>query len=194
LALRRLFARAGRDAAPRNHPRAIGYGGVIARLFFQRAGQVAVEFALVGTVFFIFTLAIIEVGLDLITLELMDDAAHDAARLIRIGTITGSSYSSTLTTDVCNIVITIPSCSTTVQIYVAAAASGTPPGSGFLGLSYATVSNGVMTSTKATLASNYDVILEIGYSRPWAIQWIADVTGTASTFLTTAFVFQTEPY
>jgi len=194
LALRRLFARAGRDAARRSHARAIGYGGVIARLFLQRAGQVAVEFALVGTVFFVFSLAIIEVGLDLITLELMDDAAHDAARLIRIGTITGSSYSSALTTDVCNIVITIPSCSTTVQIYVAAAASGSPAGSGFLGLSYATVSGSTMTSTKATLASNYDVILEIGYSRPWAMQWIADVTGTTSTFLTTAFVFQTEPY
>lgn len=194
MALRRLFARAGRDAAPRNHPRANGYCGVIARLFLQRAGQVAVEFALVGTVFFVFSLAIIEVGLDLITLELMDDAAHDAARLIRIGTITGSSYSSTLTTDVCNIVITIPSCSTTVQIYVAAAASGSPAGSGFLGLSYATVSGSTMTSTKATLATNSDVILEIGYSRPWAMQWIADVTGTTSTFLTTAFVFQTEPY
>jgi len=194
LALRRLFARAGRDAARRSHARAIGYGGVIARLFLQRAGQVAVEFALVGTVFFVFSLAIIEVGLDLITLELMDDAAHDAARLIRIGTITGSSYSSALTTDVCNIVITIPSCSTTVQIYVAAAASGSPAGSGFLGLSYATVSGSTMTSTKATLATNSDVILEIGYSRPWAMQWIADVTGTTSTFLTTAFVFQTEPY
>ncbi|HYB57438.1 MAG TPA: TadE family protein [Alphaproteobacteria bacterium] len=194
MALRRLFARAGRDAARRSHARAIGYGGVIARLFLQRAGQVAVEFALVGTVFFVFSLAIIEVGLDLITLELMDDAAHDAARLIRIGTITGSSYSSALTTDVCNIVITIPSCSTTVQIYVAAAASGSPAGSGFLGLSYATVSGSTMTSTKATLATNSDVILEIGYSRPWAMQWIADVTGTTSTFLTTAFVFQTEPY
>ncbi len=194
MALRRLFARAGRDAARRKHPRAIGSGGVIARLFLQRAGQVAVEFALVGTVFFVFSLAIIEVGLDLITLELMDDAAHDAARLIRIGTITGSSYSSALTTDVCNIVITIPSCSTTVQIYVAAAASGSPAGSGFLGLSYATVSGSTMTSTKATLATNSDVILEIGYSRPWAMQWIADVTGTTSTFLTTAFVFQTEPY
>jgi len=194
LTLRRLFARADRAAARRNHPRAKANGGVIARLLFQRTGQVAVEFAMVGTAFFLLTLMIIEIGLDLITLELMDDAVHDAARLMRIGTITGSSYSAALTTDVCNVVITIPSCSTTIQIYVAAAGSGSTPGNGFLGLSYATVSGGVMTSTKATLAANYDVILEIGYNRPWAVEWLSDVTGATSTFLTSTFVFQTEPY
>ena len=194
MALRRLFARADRDAAHRNHARAKAGGGVIARQFFQRAGAVAVEFALVGPIFFLFAMMIIEVGLDLLTIELMDDAAHDAARLMRIGTLTGSAYSATLTTDVCNIVITIPSCSTTVQIYVAAAASGATAGTGFGSLSAPTISGGVMTSTKATLAPNYDVLLAIGYNRPWAVEWISDVTGQASTFLTSTFVFQTEPY
>ena len=51
-----------------------------------------------------------------------------------------------------------------------------------------------MTSTKATLAPNYDVLLQIGYNRPWAVPWISVVTGQASTFLTSTFVFQTEPY
>jgi len=193
LALRRPFARADAGAAHGSPPCAEARV-VAARRFFGRAGSVAVEFALVAPIFFLFTLMIFEIGLDLLTLELMDDAVHDAARLMRIGTLTGSSYGTTLTTDVCNIVITIPSCSSTVQIYVAAAASGATAGSGFAGLADATVSSGTMTTTKATLASNYDVLLEIGYNRPWAVGWLSVITGESNTFLTTAFVFQTEPY
>ncbi len=168
--------------------------GIVARLFSQNIGTAAVEFGLVGPIFVVFALFIFELALDFVTQELMDTAARDAARLIRIGTITGSGYSSTLTTDVCNDLPLVPSCSTSIQIYVAAAASGSPAGHAFTTLSLATISSGVMTTTQASLASNYDVILQIGYQRTWMIQWVADVLGTTGGFLISTIAFQTEPY
>ena len=193
MTVRRPLARADRTAALPARARA-KLCRSLAFWLSRRTGQVAVEFALVAPVFLLFALMSFEIGLDLLTIELMDDAVHDAARLMRIGTITGSSYSSALTTAVCNVVVTIPSCSTNIQTYVAAAASGSPAGTGFGSLSGATISHGTMTSTLATLAANDDVLLEIGYNRPWAVGWLFDVTGSNTTFLISSFVFQTEPY
>ena len=158
-------------------------------------GVTTLEFAIILPMFLGFAFMIIQLAMVFASQELMDNAARHAARLMRIGTYTGSSYASALTTGVCSDlsptgITLIHTCSSTIQIYVAAAASGTPPGAGFTNLSAATVSNGVMTVSKAALSGKYDVLLQIGYKYPW---FILLPTG-GNTMLMSTTAFQTEAY
>ena len=169
------------------------------RFAIDRRSVVAVEFALVGTVFLLFVLIIVEVVLQLATQATLDNAAFQAARQIRIGNFTGSSYGSGLISTVCGYVILIPSCSSNIQIYVAAAAStgasGTSqPGSGFGSITTASASGGTMTTTKAALTANDDVILQVAYHRPFIAPLISSVFGQTGLLLIATMAFQTEPY
>ena len=169
------------------------------RLATDRRSAVAVEFALVGSVFFLFVLMVVEIVLQLATQATLDDAAFQAARQIRIGNFTGSSYSGGLTSAVCGTVILIPSCTTNIQIYVAAAAStgasGTSaPGSGFGSVATASASGGTMTTTKAALTADDDVILQVAYRRPFIAPLVGAVFGQSGLLLIATMAFQTEPY
>ncbi|CAM2193017.1 TadE-like protein [Paraburkholderia kururiensis] len=175
----RLFASVARAAAPS-----------------EDRGDFAIEYAIVLPLFLAVVIGMFQFGVIFTTQSLMDNAARDAARLIRIGTFTGSSggYSSALTTAVCNDLTVsgfnlVPSCSSNIQIYVASAASSTPAGSGFKTLVPATITNGVMTQTKAALSPKYDVILEVGYQMPWVAAFFS-----GNAMLTSTLAFQTEPY
>ncbi|WP_052382175.1 TadE family protein [Paraburkholderia kururiensis] len=159
-------------------------------------GDFAIEYAIVLPLFLTVVIGMFQFGVIFTTQSLMDNAARDAARLIRIGTFTGSSsgYSSALTTAVCNDLTVsgfnlVPSCSSKIQIYVASAASSSPAGSGFKALAPATITNGVMTQTKAALSPKYDVILEVGYQMPWVAAFLS-----GNAMLTSTLAFQTEPY
>ncbi|WP_114810897.1 TadE/TadG family type IV pilus assembly protein [Paraburkholderia kururiensis] len=162
----------------------------------EQRGVVALEYAIVLSLFLAVVIGMFQFGVIFTTQSLMDNAARDVARLIRIGTFTGTSgsYSSALTTAVCNDLTVsglnlVPSCSSKIQIYVASAASSTPAGSGFKTLAPAAISNGVMTQTKASLSPKYDVILEIGYQMPWVAAFFS-----GNAMLTSTLAFQTEPY
>jgi Flp pilus assembly protein TadG len=166
----------------------------LAECWASDRGASALEYVVVFPLFFAVFLGTFYYGLVFATQSLMDNAARDAARLLRIGTLTGSSYSSALVTDVCNDLTLasyslVQNCSTTIQIYVAAANSGSPAGNGFTSLSTATVTNNTMTQTKAAVGSNYDVLLQIGYPMPWNALF---ASGNAMLISTQAF--QTEPY
>lgn len=169
------------------------------RFVRHRSGSVSLEFALAGSVFLLFVFMILELLLQLSTQATLDGAAFIAARQIRIGTISGSSYSAALTTAVCSNVVLIPSCASAIQIYVASApsagASGTSPvGTGFANVALATSSGGTMTTTKAALTANDDVILQVGYQRSFIIPWLASITGRTGALLISTMAFQTEPY
>jgi len=166
----------------------------IAAILGHRRGTAVIEFALIAPLFLLTMAFICEIGLALFTQEDMDNGARYAARLIRIGTITGSSYSSTLISDICSNIFLVPSCSSNLRIYVAAAASGSPAGSGFSSISTATVSGGNITSSYASLAANDDVIVELGYSQPWAIGLVAKAVGGSNALLLSTVAVQTEPY
>ena len=169
--------------------------GIAAWSFLKhRRGTALVEFALIAPVFLLCMSFIFELGLALFTQEDMDNGARYAARLIRIGTISGSGYSSTLVSDICGYIFLVPSCSTNIRVYVAAAASGSTPGSGFNSISTATVTGGNITSSYATLAANDDVIVELGYSQPWIIGYVARAVGGANALLLSTVAIQTEPY
>jgi Flp pilus assembly protein TadG len=156
------------------------------------------EFVLILPFFLLVVFMIIELGLAFVAQELLDNAARDGARLLRIGTLSGSSYSTALTSAICNdLTFTnlslLPSCTKNLQVYVTAKASGTPAGTGFLSLKTATVSGQTMTpQTTSAVSANYDVILQIGYPYPWSIPGMSLLTGT--TMLTSTIAFQTEPY
>lgn len=165
-------------------------------LYREDTGAVALEYAIVLPLFLAIMLAVCALGFTFVTQELLDNAAHDAARMIRIGTFTGASsqYSASLTTRVCNDLTAsgynwVPSCASKIQIYVAAASSGAPAGSGFTTLSTATVANGVMTPGQGTLGAKYDVILQVGYNLPWVAAMFS-----GNSMLVSTLAFQTEPY
>ncbi|WP_183085110.1 TadE/TadG family type IV pilus assembly protein [Trinickia fusca] len=159
-------------------------------------GAVALEYALVLPLFLVAVFAVFQFSAAFITQALLDNAAHHAARLARIGTMTGGpgNYGPRLTALVCDDLTVgghsfVPSCARTIQIYVAAANSGAPAGSGFLTLAPATVNGTTMTQTKAALGPRDDVVLQIGYAFPWAL-----FTTSANAMLVSTLVFQTEPY
>jgi Flp pilus assembly protein TadG len=168
----------------------------LVRLWSEDSGVAALEYVIVFPLLLAVVIGTFQFGLMFTRQSLMDNAARDAARLIRIGTLTGASskYSSNLVTAVCNDLAVsgyslVPSCTTNIQIYVAAASSGTPAGNGFTTLAVASVNNGVMTQTKASLSPKYDVILQVGYNMPWVASFLS---GTA--MLVSTLAFQTEPY
>ena len=168
----------------------------LAKVCSEDSGLVALEYAIVLPLFLAVVIGMFQFGLMFTRQSLMDNAARDAARLIRIGTLTGgsSTYSSSLTTAVCKDLTVsgyslVPSCTSNIQIYVAAASSGTTAGAGFTTLTVASINNGVMTQSKASLSPKYDVILQVGYNMPWVASFLS---GTA--MLVSTLAFQTEPY
>lgn len=160
-------------------------------------GASTLEFALILPLFLLIVYMIFELGIAFVTQELLDNAARDAARLMRIGTLTGNSYATSLTTAVCNDLTfkqfnLVPSCAKNIQIYVAAANSGAPVGHGFTTLKTASISGQTMTQTRAALSANYDVVLQVGYAYQWTLPMMSLMTG--STLLVSTLAFQTEPY
>jgi Flp pilus assembly protein TadG len=164
------------------------------RLGRDNRGATALEFVLILPFFLAFVFMVFELGMMFAAQELLDNAARDAARAIRIGTFAGSSYASTVKTAICSNISSssfnlIQSCGTSLKLYVSASPSGSPTGLGFTNLTTAPVSAGVMTEAQGTLAAKTDVLLELGYRFPWVI-----VIGSGNTLLTSIIVFQTEPY
>jgi Flp pilus assembly protein TadG len=191
-----LWTRRAGLASRKEISRARGAVKCIAQFWSEDSGVSALEYAIVLPFFLIVVIGIFQFGMTFVTQSLTDNAARDAARLIRIGTLTGTSsnYASGLVTAVCNDLTVsgynlVPSCTANIQIYVAAASSGTPAGTGFTSLTVASVTNGVMTQTKASLSPKYDVILQVGYKVPW----VASVFSSTA-MLESTLAFQTEPY
>src|SRR5580704_3249342 len=77
-------------------------------------GAVAVEFALVATIFIMMVLGILELGYMFFVQSVLDEAARDAARLIRTGQVQSSGNASAqlqaFQTRVCNDAAPIISC------------------------------------------------------------------------------------
>jgi Flp pilus assembly protein TadG len=168
-----------------------------ARLMRCQRGATTLEFALILPFFLLVVFMIIQLGLAFVAQTMLDNAAREGARLLRIGTLSGSHYSTALTTAICNDITfpgfsLAPSCTTNLQLYVAATPSGNPAGSGFKSLTTSTVSGLTMTQSQASVSANYDVIMQIGYVYPWALPALSHITG--STLMMSTIAFQTEPY
>jgi Flp pilus assembly protein TadG len=64
---------------------------ILRKLRRDAAGSLLIEMALVAPIFFLLLGAIIELGITLFTQSVLDGAARDAARLIRIGAVQGQT-------------------------------------------------------------------------------------------------------
>lgn len=162
----------------------------------RERGAVALEYALVLPLFLAAVFCLFELGFTFIAQGLLDNAVHHAARLMRIGTLSGSGsdYGSRLVTTICNDFVIggysyVPSCKTKIQIYVTATSAGTPSGRGFSTLKTAQISGNVMTHRKSYVGPKYDVVMQVGYAFPWAV-----VFASGDALLVSTLAFQTEPY
>lgn len=172
--------------------------GLIKRWFaaLDAGGAAAIEFALVGSAFMLMLLACFEFGYMLFVQSVLDNAARDAARLVRTGQAQNSSNpTSTFSTLLCSEVGTLIGCGSIVyqaQVFNdwtdAQTAVNTPASRDANGNF---VSAGFSPGTAGQI-----LVVTVTYNYPFVTPWIGGLVGggTKSALLTSTVVFQNEPY
>ena len=159
------------------------------------SGVAAIEFAIVGSAFMLMLLASFEFGYMLFVQSVLDNAARDAARLIRTGQAQGSANPQTaFQTLLCNDVGAIVGCGNIVyqsQVFndwsSAQTAMNTPPTRDVNGN---LVSVGFSAGTQGQI-----VVVTASYNYPFATPWVGGFFGASkSAFLMSTVVFMNEPY
>jgi Flp pilus assembly protein TadG len=161
------------------------------------SGAAAVEFAIVGTVFMLMLLASFEFGYMLFIQSVLDNAARDAARLIRTGQAQESADAeTTFQTLLCNDVGSLIGCGNI--LYQALVFND-------WGDAQTSVNNGVTRdkSTGALVSAGFSpgtqgqiLVVTVTYNYSFFTPWIGGLVGngTNSAFLQSTVVFQNEPY
>jgi Flp pilus assembly protein TadG len=159
-------------------------------------GAAVVEFALVGSMFMVMLLASFEFGFMLFVQSVLDNAARDAARLIRTGQVqTSGNPTSTFQTLLCNEVGSLIGCGSIIyQAKVlndwsdAQTAMNTPPVRDANG-NY--VSAGFSPGTAGQI-----MVVTVTYNYPFITPWIGGLVGgsTNTALMMSTVVFQNEPY
>jgi len=159
-------------------------------------GNASIEFAIVGTAFMMMLLAAFEFGYMLFVQSALDNAARDAARLVRTGQAQQSSNpTNTFSTLLCNDVSAIIGCGSLVyqaQVFndwsSAQTAVNTPPSRDSSGNM---VSSGFSPGTQGQI-----LVVTVAYNYPFVTGWIGGLVGgsSKSALLTSTVVFQNEPY
>jgi Flp pilus assembly protein TadG len=160
------------------------------------SGAAAVEFAIVGSAFMLMLLASFEFGFMLFVQSVLDNAARDAARLVRTGQAqTSGNPTNTFSTLLCNEVGSLIGCGNIVyqaQTFndwsSAQTAVNTPPtrdsNGNFVG-------GGFTPGTQSQI-----VVVTVTYNYPFFTPWIGQMLGgsTKSGLMMSTVVFQNEPY
>ena len=159
-------------------------------------GAAAVEFAIVGSAFMLMLLAAFEFGYMLFVQSVLDNAARDAARMIRTGQAQQSSNpTSTFQTLLCSDVGSLIGCSNIIyqaQVFNnwtgAQTAVNTPP--------TRTASGNFVSSGFSPGTAGQIVVVTVTYNYPFFTPWIGGLLGgsTNSALLMSTVVFQNEPY
>jgi Flp pilus assembly protein TadG len=165
-------------------------------LAIDARGAAAVEFAIVGSAFMMMLLAAFEFGYMLFVQSVLDNAARDAARLIRTGQAQGSSNpTSTFSTLLCNEVGSLIGCGNIIyqaQVFndwnSAQTAVDTPPSRDSNGNF---ISAGFSPGTAGQI-----MVVTVTYNYPFFTSWIGGLVGGSSqtAFMESVVVFQNEPY
>ncbi|WP_082507932.1 TadE/TadG family type IV pilus assembly protein [Methylobacterium sp. Leaf113] len=144
----------------------------------------AVEVAMITPCFLAMVLAWIEVGLCLLMLSTLDNAARDASRLLRIGSVNEATFKAAI----CAKASPVIPCDKIVY-YVQS-------GTSFASLSPATsTSAGGLSKTGFNSGSSgSDVILQIGYSKAPLSGMLKGAGFDTHVLLLTTLSFQNEPY
>lgn len=158
----------------------------------RERGAVALEFAVIVLPFLVVVFGIVILSFLFVAQSLLDNAARDAARMIRIGSYTGSGYQAALKAQLCGNELSlgnfslIHNCTQNLLMRVVAAPTGSPAGSGFWNLTTVDFGNGGTQEFDA-LGPKNDVVLQIGYA-------FATFAGGYTPTLMSTMAFQTEPY
>ncbi len=185
----------------------------------DRQGSIMIEMAMVGPLFFLMLAAIIELGVTLFTQAVLDGAARDAARLIRIGQVQAAGSAANQETAFQNELCT------SLSILASASCSGanstiyfsvkTFPNFGAVSFTACNQNaNQVGNGTPCPFqpgTSGQIVAVQVTYARPYIIPWVgqclsggscsvfgatinANQVGTGSAKLVSTVVFQNEPF
>jgi len=155
------------------------------RFHHDRSGAAAVEFALIAPIFLVLLCGIIENGLILFTQAAMDNGTRDAARVILLGNATQTAFKAAF----CATAGALVPCDK-IQINVQSTAK-------FSSLSSAlqTDANGNMLNTQFNPGANsQDVLIQVGYNRPFLVPLIGTFTGRNSELLLSTTAIRSEPY
>jgi Flp pilus assembly protein TadG len=160
------------------------------------SGATAIEFAIIGSSFMLMVLAAFECGYMLFVQSVLDNAARDAARLVRTGQAQQSGTAqSTFSTLLCNEVGSIIGCGSLVyqaQVFndwsSAQTAVNTPATRDSNGNF---ISSGFSAGTAGQI-----MVVTVTYNYPFFTPWIGGAVGngTNSALLSSTVVFQNEPY
>jgi Flp pilus assembly protein TadG len=175
----------------------------VRRLIQDERGFEAIEFAIVGPPFILLMLAIVELGLTLLTQTLLDGATRDAARLIRTGQVQSGSTTSaqvaTFQTLLCSdmsTLLTVATCDSGLMIE--ANTFATFGAVAFSSCNYNANSSGSGTACPFVPGTPKQIVaVQVSYARPSLIPWVAQyltVGGTGFTTLVSTVVFRNEPY
>jgi Flp pilus assembly protein TadG len=160
-------------------------------------GTASIEFAIVGSSFMLMLLASFEFGYMLFVQSVLDNAARDAARLVRTGQAQESANAqTTFQTLLCNEVGSLVGCGNILyqaQVFNAWTDAQTSVNNGVTrnGTTGNLVSSGFSAGTPGQI-----VVVTVTYNYPFFTPWIGGLVGngTNSAFLQSTVVFQNEPY
>lgn len=165
----------------------VGPAAFLRRLAHHRRGAVAVEFALVGPLFLLLLLAIVELAIALLTQAELDFATQAAARTIEIGTsTTQAAFSKVL----CNDAAPLIPCAS-LQIRVTAASTF-----GLLNSTLQYNASGNITNTGFSAGSQGQAVLvQVGYNQPYIVGLVGKYFGLhSSSLLLSTVAFMNENY
>ena len=160
-------------------------------------GTASIEFAIVGSSFMLMLLASFEFGYMLFVQSVLDNAARDAARLVRTGQAQESSNSQTTFQNLlCSDVGALIGCGNILyqaQVFNDWSDAQTSVNNGVTRNSSTgnLVSAGFSAGTQGQI-----VVVTVTYNYPFFTPWIGGLVGngTNSAFLQSTVVFQNEPY
>ncbi len=160
------------------------------------SGAAAIEFALVGSTFMMMLLAAFELGFMLFVQAVLDNAARDAARLIRTGQVQMSSNpTSTFSTLLCSEVGSLIGCGN--LIYQAKAFNDWTSAQTSVNTPASRDSTGKFVSSGFSPGTPGQIlVVTVTYNYPFFTPWIGGLIGgsTSTALLMSTVVFQNEPY
>ena len=151
-------------------------------LLQKQSGVVAIEFAVVGSVFLLMVLFVMSLGLQQFTQSTMDAATQIAARQIQIGTLRGTS--SDVTSLICKRLSSVaPNCTGTLQVYAFSGSSFTPMAR------VSSPSTGLSSQQFSPGGSSSYVLLQVAYLTSPMVPF----PGYKNSYLISSVAFQNEP-
>jgi len=159
-------------------------------------GNATIEFAIVGSSFMLMLLASFEFGYMLFVQEVLDNAARDAARLVRTGQAQNSGTAQTTFQNLlCSEVGALIGCGNI--IYQSLVFNDWTS-------AQTSVNNGVTRNSNGALVSagfsagtpGQIVVVTVTYNYPFFTPWVGNLVGNGNdtAFLQSTVVFQNEPY